>query len=40
MTDDHTASTRAARDAVLDRYSGLARTALAGGVPVDCDAVR
>jgi SAM-dependent methyltransferase len=26
-----------ARDAVIDRYSGLARTALAGGTPVDCE---
>jgi SAM-dependent methyltransferase len=25
------------RDVVIDRYSGLARTALAGGTPVDCD---
>ena len=25
-------------DAVIDRYSGLARTAMAGGTPVDCDA--
>jgi SAM-dependent methyltransferase len=24
------------RDAVIDRYSGLARTALAGGTPTDC----
>jgi SAM-dependent methyltransferase len=37
MTQDDTASTAAIRDAVIDRYSGLARTALAGGAPVDCD---
>ena len=34
MTDDHTSGTR---DAVIDRYSGLARTALAGGAIADCD---
>lgn len=34
MTDD---ATSGARDAVIDRYSGLARTALAGGTPVDCE---
>jgi SAM-dependent methyltransferase len=34
MTDDHAADTR---EVVIDRYSGLARTALAGGRPVDCD---
>jgi ubiquinone/menaquinone biosynthesis C-methylase UbiE len=34
MTDDHAAD---AREVVIDRYSGLARTALAGGRPVDCD---
>jgi SAM-dependent methyltransferase len=34
VTDDATAG---ARDAVIDRYSGLARTALAGGTPVDCE---
>ena len=38
MTEDHAASTRKTRDAVIDRYSGLARTALAGGAPADCDA--
>jgi hypothetical protein len=27
----------AARDAVIDRYSGLARTALAGGAITDCE---
>jgi hypothetical protein len=27
----------AGRDAVVGRYSGLARTALAGGTPVDCE---
>jgi SAM-dependent methyltransferase len=37
MTQDHTAGTGDIRDAVIDRYSGLARTALAGGAPVDCD---
>ena len=37
MTDDHTASARSMRDAVIDRYSGFARTALAGGSPTDCD---
>ena len=37
MTDDHTASARSTRDAVIDRYSGFARTALAGGAPTDCD---
>src|SRR5205823_11321391 len=25
------------RDAVIERYSGLARVALAGGTPVDCE---
>ena len=34
MTDDHAAD---AREVVIGRYSGLARTALAGGRPVDCD---
>jgi ubiquinone/menaquinone biosynthesis C-methylase UbiE len=34
MPDDHAAD---AREVVIDRYSGLARTALAGGRPVDCD---
>ena len=34
MTDD-TAGT--IPDAVIDRYSSLARTAMAGGTPVDCD---
>ena len=33
MTDD---ATSGARDAVIDRYSGLARTVLTGGTPVDC----
>ena len=38
MTDDDDASAAAgAREAVIGRYSGLARTALAGGRPVDCD---
>jgi SAM-dependent methyltransferase len=31
------ADTPAARDAVIDRYSGLARTAMAGGTITDCD---
>ena len=34
MTDDAASS---ARDAVINRYSGLARTALVGGTPVDCE---
>ena len=34
MTEPGTPS---ARDAVIGRYSGLARTALAGGTPTDCD---
>ena len=34
MTDD---ATSGVRDDVIDRYSGLARTALAGGTPVDCE---
>ncbi len=34
MTGNHAPRTR---DAVIDRYSGLARTALAGGTPTDCD---
>ncbi len=38
MTEDHSASISGTRDAVVDRYSGLARTALAGGAPLDCDA--
>lgn len=37
MTEDHAASASAIRDAVIDRYSGLARIALAGGTPVDCE---
>jgi ubiquinone/menaquinone biosynthesis C-methylase UbiE len=37
VTDDDAASARQTRDAVIDRYSGLARTALAGGTPTDCD---
>ena len=37
MTHDRTASPGDRRAAVIDRYSGLARTALAGGAPVDCD---
>jgi SAM-dependent methyltransferase len=38
MNPDRTTGTRDIRDAVIDRYSTLARTALAGGRPVDCDA--
>jgi SAM-dependent methyltransferase len=34
VTDD---ATSGARDAVIDRYSGLARTALAGGAITDCE---
>jgi SAM-dependent methyltransferase len=34
MTEDHTSG---ARDAVIGRYSGLARTALAGGAITDCE---
>ena len=34
MTHDTAGSTP---DAVIDRYSGLARIAMAGGTPVDCD---
>jgi SAM-dependent methyltransferase len=37
VTEDHAASVSAIRDAVIDRYSGLARIALAGGTPVDCE---
>ena len=37
MTKDDTTRTGPGRDAVIDRYSALARTALAGGTPVDCD---
>jgi SAM-dependent methyltransferase len=35
MTQDHAPGT--APDAVIDRYSGLARTALSGGTIADCD---
>ena len=35
MTEADTPGSHSDRDAVIDRYSGLARTALAGGVPVD-----
>jgi SAM-dependent methyltransferase len=38
VNQDHVASARSARDAVIDRYSSLARTALAGDTPADCDA--
>ncbi|HEY6278386.1 MAG TPA: methyltransferase domain-containing protein [Streptosporangiaceae bacterium] len=37
MTDPSTSGRPASRDAVIDRYSGLARTALAGDTPIDCD---
>jgi 2-polyprenyl-3-methyl-5-hydroxy-6-metoxy-1,4-benzoquinol methylase len=37
MTEEHAASASDIRDAVIDRYSGLARIALAGGTPVDCE---
>jgi SAM-dependent methyltransferase len=37
MTRDHMPSTSDIRDAVINRYSARARTALAGGAPVDCD---
>ena len=37
MTDAGAPGTRSNRDAVIDRYSGLARTALAGGAIADCD---
>ena len=37
MTEDDAASTRKTRDAVIDRYSGLARIAIAGGTPTDGD---
>ena len=37
MTEDDAARTRNTRDAVIDRYSGLARTAMAGGALTDCD---
>ena len=37
MVEDHAATGSDVRDAVIGRYSGLARTALAGGTPVDCD---
>jgi SAM-dependent methyltransferase len=37
VTEADAPGTRGNRDAIIDRYSGLARTALAGGTPVDCD---
>ena len=37
MTEPGIPGTSSNRDAVIDRYSGLARTALAGGTPVDCE---
>ena len=38
MAEDHSTSISGVRDAIVGRYSGLAREALAGGTPVDCDA--
>jgi len=35
VTEANTAGSRSDRDAIIDRYSGLARTAMAGGIPVD-----
>jgi SAM-dependent methyltransferase len=35
VTEHHAADAGDVRDAVINRYSGMARTALAGGVPVD-----
>ena len=37
MTQDREVGTGDIREAVISRYSGLARTALAGGAPVDCE---
>jgi SAM-dependent methyltransferase len=37
MTDDNAARIAGIRDAVIDHYSGLARTAMAGDIPVNCD---
>jgi arsenite methyltransferase len=37
VTGNQTPGTGSTRDAVVDRYSGLARTALAGGAIADCD---
>jgi SAM-dependent methyltransferase len=37
MSEDHTPNTASTRDAVIDRYSTLARTALNGGVITDGD---
>src|ERR1700678_3891426 len=37
MTDHDPAPVSAIRDAVVDRYSGHARTAMSGGTPIDCD---
>jgi SAM-dependent methyltransferase len=37
VTEADAPSSRSNRDAVIDRYSGLARTALAGGAIADCD---
>jgi SAM-dependent methyltransferase len=37
VTGNHTPGTSSTRDAVIDRYSSMAREALAGGTPTDCD---
>jgi ubiquinone/menaquinone biosynthesis C-methylase UbiE len=37
VTDDHTDPISGQRDTVISRYSGLARTALAGDAIADCD---
>ncbi len=37
MTEAGAPGTPRSRDAVIERYSGLARVALAGGTPVDCE---
>jgi SAM-dependent methyltransferase len=37
VTEPGAPGARSKRDAVIERYSGLARTALAGGTPADCD---
>jgi SAM-dependent methyltransferase len=37
VTEAGAPGTPRSRDAVIERYSGLARTALAGGTPVDCE---
>lgn len=37
MSQDDNASISGIRDGVIDRYSSLARVAIAGGAPVDCE---